>query len=680
MKVIVNKFYYLDTEFHSTKEEHVTPVCASLFVNNTLTSYVHPQGTPALVQRLRTLHAEGYTCQAYAVEAECRYMQAIGIDPLREGFRFIDLYILYRLLANNFDDIEYGKHLVDGKVRFLKKPPCKWDIPDMTKEEIEEARGEGSMMQYGLASATYKFCNVIRDTDDKDAARKRIIAGGPFTDEEIAWIVRYCEDDTRFLPELSRKMIARYRETIPEASLENLVHLSSYAVHTAEMVRIGYPVNVDWLKKVTDTVPFLISKLCLDLLEKCKELNLDFIPLSYERKTKKFKENQKFIKTYIEANYKHAKRTDKHNVSLEEEALRGLLSPAGEPKKFIDYFTEFRLTVKTIKSFKAAEGKRDMYDYLGSDGRVRPYFGIFGAQTSRSQPSSSGFIFLKSACMRHLVQPKPGKMIVGIDYASQEFLINAVLACDQAMVEAYKSGDPYVYLGKAMGLIPKTGTKDSHKQQRNIAKQLELGLSYGMGANGVAPRIGVTPERARELIDLRADVYHELTDYRNDLRRKYKTNQEVLLLPDGWAHGPDNDNDLSMMNFPTQGHGAVVMREAVNLSHKELLAVIMTLHDALYFEFDFGDWASVDKAIACMKLAFRNICGREHEIRVDTHAWGPDFPAGYVVTGTKQDYHHLKTPQGNTVSYEQMYWDDRVTVNDRDFWHNFVTDTRFDTL
>jgi hypothetical protein len=679
MKTIVNRYCYIDTEFYNTKEEYVTPVCCSLCVGGEMKSFVNPQDSSRLAAYLRELHAQGYVFRAYAVEAECRYMQAIGIDPLREGFRFHDLYVLYRLLANRFDEIQYGKHLVDGKVRNLKKPLSKWDKEAQADDDDEDEESSNSQMQYGLASATFKFCNVIRDTDDKDRARERIIAGGPFTDEEIAWIVRYCEDDTKFLPQLAQKMFARYKDTVPDASEAKLEKLSHYSVCTAEMVKLGYPVQQQWLAKIIDNVPYLMLQLQHELIEKSTGLNLSFIPLTWNRKESKFSENQGLIKAHVAENYPHASKTAKGNIQLSEDALENLRVPPSAPKKFIDYFYEYRKFQKTLKSFKPGKGKRGMYDYLGSDGRVRPYFGIFGAQTSRSQPASSGFIFLKSAALRHLVQPKEGKMIVGIDYASQEFLINAILAQDEAMLAAYKSGDPYVFLAKQMGTMPKTGTKDSHKAARKEAKELELGLSYGMGVPGVARRIGVGEERARTLVDLRAGIYQGLTWYRNDLRSTYRDGA-VLTLPDGWAHGPDNINDLSMMNFPTQGHGAVVMREAVELSYKENIAVIQTLHDALYAEFDHGDWQGVDRFVCCMLKAFKNVMG-PYDIRVDTHAWGPGFPREYPKNDKGDDvYAHVVTPGGNSVSCEGMYWDDKVSAKDRVKWHSFVLDDRFDSM
>jgi hypothetical protein len=74
---------------------------------------------------------------------------------------------------------------------------------------------------------------------------------------------------------------------------------------------------------------------------------------------------------------------------------------------------------------------------VGSDNYSRPYMNHFGAQSSRTQPKSSGFLFLKSAWMRSLCQPPKGYAIGGIDYSSQEFLLGAVCSRDPKMIQAF---------------------------------------------------------------------------------------------------------------------------------------------------------------------------------------------------------------------------------------------------
>jgi hypothetical protein len=242
------------------------------------------------------------------------------------------------------------------------------------------------------------------------------------------------------------------------------------------------------------------------------------------------------------------------------------------------------------------------------------------------------------------------------------------------MMAAYKSGDPYMYLAKAMGTVPQHGTRKDFGPQRTVAKEMELGLSFGMGAGGVAIRAGLTKERAIELIAMREGVYENLVAYRKELRKRYKYMHEPIVLKDGWAHGPGNTNDLSMLNCPTQGHGAVVMREAVRMSHVVELPVIMTLHDALYFEIDDNRFDLIKVADDIMIQAFANIMGTAAAIRTEIHVWGPCFPQEYRKDDRGRDCHWEGVVPGTDThyTYENMYWDERVSVEDRIKWHSFV--------
>ena len=703
------QYAYIDTEFYRASEEYLTPVCASVCLadGSCRNFWVFDNGheRAALAAYLRKLNALGYVFCGYAFEVESRFMQSIGIDPVKEGFRCADLYIGYRQCANRFDEIQYGKHLVDGKVKFLKKPPNKWKEvePDEDDEEGESSR---SQMQYGLASATYKFTGQIRDKEDKDAARTRILQGGPFSKGDAAWIMRYCEDDTKFLPELHEAMMGFYEDSVEESE-DTLIGLSDYAIRTAEMVRIGYPVNRLWLDRVVSVLPSLIRGISRDLREQTAALNLSveleferptgevnkvpilnddgtpalnhrgmerfknvkvmekykatvpMVPLSWDKSSWKFTENQKVIQAYIEQNYPNALKTDKGNISLDEESLEGLRTPAHLPPKFLDHFVKFRKLRKTLRSLAPTEGKKCIYDYLGSDNRVRPHMGIFGAQTSRSQPAANSFIFLKDASLRFLVHPQPGKVMFGIDYKSQEFVIGAALSGDDAMLEAYRSGDAYLYLAKNMSLCPEDATRKTHDAERNTGKLLELALGYGMGTGGVASKIGVTHERAAELIKMREGIYWKFIKHKRKVYNDYFRNGRILKLKDGWTLGPNHDNSLSVGNFPGQGHGGVVMRRAVALCQGYRLSVVFTLHDALYFECELHQLeASIMLANELMKKAFFEIM--DTEIFTEVHAWG-------LPIAVREE---RRCPDGTDYICDNMFWESgKVKPEQRDRWY-----------
>ena len=50
-----------------------------------------------------------------------------------------------------------------------------------------------------------------------------------------------------------------------------------------------------------------------------------------------------------------------------------------------------------------------------------------------------------------------------VDWSQQEFGIAASLSGDAAMMDAYRSGDPYLAFGKQAGRIPPDGTKQSSR-------------------------------------------------------------------------------------------------------------------------------------------------------------------------------------------------------------------------
>ncbi len=75
------------------------------------------------------------------------------------------------------------------------------------------------------------------------------------------------------------------------------------------------------------------------------------------------------------------------------------------------------------------------------------------------------------------------------------------------MMEAYRSGDPYLAFAKQAGAAPPDATKATHKAVRDQFKASVLAVQYGMGAEALAQRIGQPPIRARELLRLHRETY-----------------------------------------------------------------------------------------------------------------------------------------------------------------------------
>jgi DNA polymerase I-like protein with 3'-5' exonuclease and polymerase domains len=127
-------------------------------------------------------------------------------------------------------------------------------------------------------------------------------------------------------------------------------------------------------------------------------------------------------------------------------------------------------------------------------GRVHADFLQIGAPSGRMaclRPNLQNIP--RSAAYRRCIRPADGQVLVKADFSQIELRIVAVVAPDAAMLHAYRQGeDLHVKTAAAVLGIP---TAEVTKEQRQLAKALNFGLIYGMGAQGLkvyaATRYGV---------------------------------------------------------------------------------------------------------------------------------------------------------------------------------------------
>ena len=65
--------------------------------------------------------------------------------------------------------------------------------------------------------------------------------------------------------------------------------------------------------------------------------------------------------------------------------------------------------------------------------------------------------------------------------------IAAALSGDPKMMQAYRSGDPYLAFAKQAGAVPSNATNSTHKAVRNQFKACVLAVQYGMEARLLGP-------------------------------------------------------------------------------------------------------------------------------------------------------------------------------------------------
>jgi DNA polymerase I-like protein with 3'-5' exonuclease and polymerase domains len=224
----------------------------------------------------------------------------------------------------------------------------------------------------------------------------------------------------------------------------------------------------------------------------------------------------------------------------------------------------------------------------------------FRARTGRNQPSNAKFIFGPATWIRGLIKPAPGMGVAYIDWEQQEWGIAAALSGDEAMMAAYRSGDPYMAFAIQAGAAPREATKATHGHVRRLFKATVLAVQYGMGERALAEQLGVQPAEAKELLALHRRTYRKFWTF-SDAVVEYAMLHHELWTTFGWRiHVGADANVRALRNFPMQANGAEMMRLACCLVTERGVKLCAPVHDALLIE---APVVEIDEAVASTREA-----------------------------------------------------------------------------
>jgi len=639
---------YLDFEYNTTQEEHLNLVSCSYLVGETTTTvwlYEDQGAKDALRETFLDLMAQGCIFVAFNVVAEGSAFWSLGIDPTKATW--VDLQAEWKMLINHWHEYQYGKQLIKGKI-VNTHPPAPFGEKD---PKLNYSKPEKS-----FSAMCFKLLQLKVDTSHKDMVRNIIIANHNLQKHKDT-ILKYNESDVWPLKDLLKKVISIYAKR-PElkVSWTEVYRRGRVVADAALLTCRGYPVDTEQVRRFAANVPKILNDLCEDINSQFPELNIFY----WDKKRSLYSKKEKPLRDWIMAQglEKVWDKTEKGQLSLSLEAFTRHFDfrhdfPRGNVGAQI---VRFLKTKQSLNGFMPKTRGETFFDSLGSDSRVRCYLNPYGSQSGRYQPKATSYIPLKSAWMRSMIVPKDPYSICGIDYVSEEFLISACWAGDEKMYEAYKSGDPYLHFGKLAGAIPKDGTKESHKKERNLFKSTTLAISYLMTAKGLAAKLTndmgeeYTEDQAQALIDKFNDVFYVYAEKLEREQFEYII-RGYQKQKDGWIMFGDNPNRRSVANCPIQGLGAVALRQAITDCIDQDIRVILPLHDALYIE--YIKLREIDRLAQIMTDAFTNcFSGRAKEmaraIRLEADLWGPALEDG-----------ELRTPGGLRAKTQNVYIDSR---------------------
>jgi hypothetical protein len=472
-----------------------------------------------------------------------------------------------------------------------------WAMParciDLYAEFTRVTNGtfEGKMFPSLLAAAAH-FGIATTDADHKGAMRDLILSGGPWNAEEQRAILDYCAADVRMTAELFRAMcpaVCRDPATFGGALLRG-----RYTCAVARMEWNGIPIDVATLARLRNGW----DDIKLDLIA---DIDLQYGVF----------DGTSFV-------------TARFAAYIERAGIPWPRLPSGALMLDDDTFRERAKSypaIAPLRELRHALGKMRLNSLsVGQDGRNRAGVMPFGSKTGRNQPSNSRFVFGTSRWLRSLIQPAPGRAVAYVDWSSQEIAIAAALSGDDALWEAYTSGDPYMAFAKQAGLVPPEATKATHKAERQRAKAIVLGVGYGMSAESMAVQAGLHLDEARDLL-----LRHKLTYRQFWAWATHNQNAGLLGLTlqttYGWtwqAGFGTTVNPRSLLNWPMQANGAEMMRLACCELTERGVMVCCPVHDALLVE---GDADDIDNVIAATRAAMERaselVLGAGRIVRTD---------------------------------------------------------------
>lgn len=442
-----------------------------------------------------------------------------------------------------------------------------WPLPKRILDLFVEFRAMTNGLKVphgnGLLGAAAYFGLSAMGVGAKDDMRSLILSGGPWDASQRRDILNYCEQDVRATAMLLQSILPALLpdgENCEWRTLGQALLRGRYMAAVARMERTGVPIDAPVFERLVRNWPSILTSLI-------EEVDQSYGV--YEGRT--FKAAR--FEAWLQENGVPWPRLPTGKLALDDDTFRQMARAYPE----VAPLRELRHTIGQMRSLKL---------HVGADGRNRCLLSPFGSKTGRNQPSNAAFIFGPSRWLRGLIKPRPGCGVAYLDFSSQEIAIAAALSGDEAMKAAYESGDPYLAFAIQAGLAPEGATKATHSSIRSRCKAIVLGVGYGMGAESMAYRAGLTVPEARELLQRHRDTYRVFW-------RWAEGNVNIALAGGtlysqfGWpirCTPGEGANPRSLLNFPMQANGAEMLRLAACMATEAGLAVCAPIHDALLLE------------------------------------------------------------------------------------------------
>ena len=192
--------------------------------------------------------------------------------------------------------------------------------------------------------------------------------------------------------------------------------------------------------------------------------------------------------------------------------------------------------------------------------------------------------------------PEPGCLFFSADYSQIELRVMAHLSGDANMIQVFRDGKD-LHAATAANIYKKD-ISEVTREERSKSKQANFGIIYGITVFGLAERLEISRDEARQLIDGYFETFPQVREYMEASKEKARQQgyAETIFhrrryLPDINSHNATVRNfaERNAINAPIQGSAADIIKVAMIRIHDRFKAenirskMILQVHDELNF-------------------------------------------------------------------------------------------------
>ena len=258
---------------------------------------------------------------------------------------------------------------------------------------------------------------------------------------------------------------------------------------------------------------------------------------------------------------------------------------------------------------------------VATDGRIHTTFSQVAAATGRlasSDPNLQNIPARSADGMRirgAFVAGEGFESLMSADYSQIEMRLMAHLSGDEALIEAFNSGED---LHRTMAsMVFGTPVAEVTGEERSRIKATSYGLAYGLSSYGLAAQLGIAVPEASALRDRYFERFGKVRDYLEGLVAQARADGYTQTMFGRRRYLPDlrSSNrqrremaERAALNAPIQGSAADIVKIAMMnvadaLSEVGLASrLLVQIHDELLLEVAPGEAAAVE-AIVRDKMA-----------------------------------------------------------------------------